>query len=90
MWDSARQSGTLTIEQRVALRMASSHASHQAKQVVDTAYHAAGGTAIFDSFPFARRFRDMHTVSQQVQAHFSVFEAIGQHFLGMPIHPRLI
>ena len=90
MWDSARQSGAMTIEQRVTLRMASSHASHVSKQVVDTAYHAAGGTAIFDSYPFARRFRDMHTVSQQVQAHYSVFEAIGQYYLGMPIHPRLI
>ena len=60
------------------------------KQVVDTAYHAAGATAIFESNPFERRFRDMHTVSQQVQAHYSVFEAIGQYYLGMPIHPRLI
>jgi alkylation response protein AidB-like acyl-CoA dehydrogenase len=90
MWNSASHSGTITIEQRVALRMASSHASHLARQVVDTAYHSAGATAIFDSNPFARRFRDMHTVSQQVQAHYSVFEAIGQYFLGMPIHPRLI
>jgi hypothetical protein len=66
-----------------------SHASHQAKQV-DTAYHAAGGTAIFEGNPFERRFRDIHTVSQQVQSHFSVFEAIGQHYVGLPLHPRLI
>jgi alkylation response protein AidB-like acyl-CoA dehydrogenase len=89
IWQGA-QAGDITIEQRIQLRMASSHASHQAKQVVDTAYHAAGGTAIFEDNPFERRFRDIHTVSQQVQAHFSVFEAIGQHFLGLPIHPRLI
>jgi hypothetical protein len=25
-----------------------------------------------------------------VQAHFSVFEAIGQYYLGLPLHPRLI
>lgn len=89
IWQGA-QSGDITIEQRIQLRMASSHATHQARQVVDTAYHAAGAMAIFEANPFERRFRDVHTVSQQVQAHFSVFEAIGQHYLGLPLHPRLI
>jgi alkylation response protein AidB-like acyl-CoA dehydrogenase len=89
IWEGARSSG-ITVEQRIQLRMASSHATHLAKQVVDTAYHAAGATAIFEANPFERRFRDIHTVSQQVQAHMSVFEAIGQYYLGMPLHPRLI
>jgi alkylation response protein AidB-like acyl-CoA dehydrogenase len=89
MWDGA-QARSITVEQRVGLRMAASHATHLAKQVVDAAYHAAGATAIFESNPFERRFRDMHTVSQQVQSHFAVFEAIGQVFLGLPLHPRLI
>jgi alkylation response protein AidB-like acyl-CoA dehydrogenase len=89
IWEGA-QAGGITIEQRIRLRMASAHATHQAKQVVDTAYHAAGATAIFESNPFERRFRDVHTLSQQVQAHFSVFEAIGQHYLGLPLHPKLI
>jgi len=89
IWQGAC-AGDITIEQRMQLRMASSHATYQARQVVDIAYHAAGATAIFESNPFERRFRDIHTVSQQVQAHFSVFEAIGQHYLGLPLHPRLI
>jgi alkylation response protein AidB-like acyl-CoA dehydrogenase len=82
--------GGITIEQRIQLRMASSHGSLLARQVVDTVYHAAGATAIFEGDPFERRFRDIHTVSQQVQSHMSVFEAIGQYFLGLPLHPRLI
>jgi len=89
IWNGARGNG-ITIEKRIQLRMASSHASHLAKQVIDTVYHAAGATAIFESNPFERRFRDVHTVSQQVQAHLAVFEAIGQYYLGLPLHPRLI
>ncbi len=89
MWEGA-QAGAITIEHRVTLRMAASNATHVAKHVVDAAYHAAGATAIFENNPFERRFRDMHTVSQQVQSHFAVFEAIGQYFLGLPLHPRLI
>jgi indole-3-acetate monooxygenase len=89
MWSGA-EARAVTLEQRVQLRMASCNASLVAKQVVDTAYHAAGATAIFESNPFERRFRDVHTVSQQVQAHAAVFEAVGQYYLGLPLHPRLI
>jgi alkylation response protein AidB-like acyl-CoA dehydrogenase len=84
------QAGCITLEQRLHLRMASCNASLVGRQVVDACYHAAGATAIFESNPFERRFRDVHTISQQVQAHYSVFEAIGQHYLGLPLHPRLI
>lgn len=90
MWDDAARTGALSIEHRLQLRMASTHASHQAKQVVDIAYHAAGASAIFESNPFERRFRDINTVSQQAQSQAQVFEAVGQYYLGLPLHPRLI
>ena len=89
MYEGA-QAGGITVEQRVQLRMASCNASNVGRQAVDACYQAAGASAIFESNPFERRFRDMHTVSQQVQAHASVFEAIGQYYLGLPLHPRLI
>jgi len=88
IWQAA-QSETVTIDQRVRLRMASIHASQQARQVVETAYLAAGATAIFASNPFERRFRDMHAVSQQAQSQFAIFEAIGRYFLGLSPNPRL-
>jgi len=50
---------------------------------VDYAYHAAGATAIFEQNPFERRFRDLHTVTQQSQGHFANFEAFGQALLGL-------
>ena len=75
--------GELTTEQRIAIRQASTYAIHQAKEVVDIAYHEAGSTAIFDVNPFERRFRDVNTVTQQVQGRRSHFETVGQHLLGM-------
>jgi indole-3-acetate monooxygenase len=89
IWQAA-QSGSITIDQRVRLRMASSHLSHTARQVCETVYLAAGATAIFESNSFERRFRDMHAVSQQSQSQFSIFEAIGRYFLGLPHGSRLI
>ena len=89
IWRAA-VAGTVTLDQRVRLRMASIHLSQQARQVAETAYLAAGAMAVFMDHPFERRFRDMHAVSQQAQAQFSIYEAIGQYFLGLPLHSRLI
>jgi len=74
---------TMTTEQRVNIRLAATFATHQAKEVADIAYHEAGAAAIFDANPFERRFRDINTVTQQVQAHPMHFEAVGAHLLGL-------
>jgi alkylation response protein AidB-like acyl-CoA dehydrogenase len=89
IWQAA-QTGTPTLDQRIRLRMASINATQSARQVVETTYLAAGATAVFESNPFERRFRDMHAVSQQAQSQFSIYEAIGRHFLGLPHGSRLV
>ena len=75
--------GHITLDQRMTVRLASTFAIHQSLQVVDTAYHAAGSTAIFEDNPFERRFRDIHTVSQQLQGRQEHFETVGQYLLGL-------
>ncbi len=80
--EAVKVAGELTTDQRMAIRQASTYAIHQAKEVVDVAYHEAGATAIFDANPFERRFRDVNTVTQQVQGRRSHFETVGQHLLG--------
>jgi alkylation response protein AidB-like acyl-CoA dehydrogenase len=89
IWQGA-QTGTPSMEQRIRLRMASINASQTAVHVVEQTYLAAGATAIFEANPFERRFRDMHAVSQQAQSQFSIYEAIGRHFLGLPHGSRLV
>jgi alkylation response protein AidB-like acyl-CoA dehydrogenase len=77
------RAGHITLEQRMTIRLASTFAIHQSMSVVDLAYHAAGSTAIFEENPFERRFRDIHTVSQQVQGRQEHFETVGQYLLGL-------
>ena len=74
--------GEVPTEHRMKIRQAATYAIHQAKEVVDVAYHEAGATAIFDANPFERRFRDVNTVTQQVQGRRSHFETVGMHLLG--------
>ena len=83
IWRDVAQSGGLTLDHNTTIRLASTWAIHQAREIVDTAYHAAGATAIFESNPFERRFRDVHTVVQQYQGRQAHFETVGQILLGL-------
>jgi alkylation response protein AidB-like acyl-CoA dehydrogenase len=83
IWRDIARSGRLTLDHNTTIRLASTWAIHQAKDVVDTAYHAAGATAIFENNPFERRFRDAHTVIQQYQGRQAHFATVGQVLLGL-------
>jgi alkylation response protein AidB-like acyl-CoA dehydrogenase len=60
-WKDLEAGATITVAQRMNIRMASTHAIHKAREAVDFAYDAAGATAIFEDHPLERRFRDVHT-----------------------------
>lgn len=83
IWHGVERSNALSLEQRMAIRLAASHAIQEAVRVADTAYHAAGATAIFASNPFERRFRDIHTMAQQLQGRRSHYETVGKFLLGV-------
>jgi alkylation response protein AidB-like acyl-CoA dehydrogenase len=82
IWDEARKTGLLTQDHLITIRMASTWAIQSAREVVAQLYAAAGALAIFNSRPFERRFRDIHTVTQQIQGHPAHFETVGQILLG--------
>ncbi len=83
IWRNVACAKRLTLDDNTTIRLASTWAIHQAREVVDTVYHAAGATAIFESNPFERRFRDVHTVIQQYQGRRAHFETVGQVLLGL-------
>jgi alkylation response protein AidB-like acyl-CoA dehydrogenase len=84
IWHQVGRTGGLSLDQHATIRLASTWAIHQSAAVVDTAYHAAGASAIFRDNPFERRLRDMHTVIQQYQGRQAHFETVGQVLLGLP------
>ena len=76
--------GPIEVADRARVRLATTHAIHGAIAVADWVYKAAGVDAIFPGSPFERRFRDMHTLSQQIQSRDAHYESIGQVLLGTP------
>ena len=82
IWQDLVAGDTITVAQRITVRMAATNAIHKAREAVDFAYNAAGATAIFESHPLERRFRDIHTVTQQLQGKIRHFETVGAWMMG--------
>ncbi len=78
IWDTADDVAPIGLQERVRVRLGCAHAIHTAVEVADYVYKAAGTSAIFLGTPFERRFRDIHTLSQQIQSRESHFEAVGR------------
>src|SRR5258708_7656650 len=82
IWKELCAGATITVAQRINIRMAATHAIHKAREAVDFAYNAAGATAIFENHPLDRRFRDIHTVTQQLQGQLRHFATVGAWMMG--------
>ena len=82
-WQSARENGVLTIEERIQVRLAATHAIRQASDVVNTAYSIQGSDAIFVSNAIQRRYQDMSVITQHIQGRLAHYDTAGQFFLGL-------
>jgi indole-3-acetate monooxygenase len=83
IWTGADDTGVIAIPDRARVRLACAHAIQEAVAVADYTYKTAGVDAIFAGSPFERRFRDMHTLSQQIQSRDAHFEAVGRIMFGI-------
>ena len=83
-WEVAQGEGRIATETRMSLRLAASHASHAARDVVDTAYELGGGSSLYETGPLARRFRDVHAATQHMLVNPATWELGGRLLLGLP------
>jgi alkylation response protein AidB-like acyl-CoA dehydrogenase len=79
----AAEAGALTLDTRARLRLAATHAVTSAARVVDVAYTAGGGTAIYATSPLQRCFRDIHVVTQHMMVAQPTLELVGRVLLGV-------
>jgi alkylation response protein AidB-like acyl-CoA dehydrogenase len=83
VWAIADDAGVIDIPSRARVRLACAHTIHEALAAADYAHKSAGVDAIFAGSSFERRFRDIHTLSQQIQSRDAHFEAVGRIMLGI-------
>jgi alkylation response protein AidB-like acyl-CoA dehydrogenase len=67
-WASAVSGEQPTLVQRARIRSAAAWVTDAAAAVVDMAYSAGGGSALYSTSPLQRRLRDVHAITQ----HFAV------------------
>ncbi len=85
IWEEVLAGVPLSDDHRARIRLASTFGIHEAKAAADTVYDAAGATAIFNDNAFERRFRDLHTVTQQMQGRRDHFRTVGAYMFGHPL-----
>ena len=83
VWQAVRARGRIDVAERIALRMAGTHAIRQSAAVVDSAYNLSGSSSIFAERAIQRRFQDIHVITQQIQGREAHYETAGQFFLGL-------
>jgi alkylation response protein AidB-like acyl-CoA dehydrogenase len=76
--------GPVSEAARVALRLAATHATRTSAEVVASMYDLGGGSAIYQSSPLQRRFRDAHTATAHFQVNPATYELLGRLLLGLP------
>ncbi|HEX4366030.1 MAG TPA: acyl-CoA dehydrogenase family protein [Rhodopila sp.] len=84
IYDYVVEHGEMTEHHAAMMRLASTWSINQSREAVNTMFHCAGSIAVFESQPFERRLRDIHTVSQQSQGRQLHYESVGQIMLGLP------
>jgi alkylation response protein AidB-like acyl-CoA dehydrogenase len=89
-WNSALETGQVSLEQRRDMRLATSHAVEQATQIIDTMYHLAGSVSIYRKSRLQRIFRDIHVVTQHLMVRPTSFEMAGRAFLGIDKDTELL
>ena len=65
-----------------ALNATAVWALQSAAAVVDTAYHAGGGSSVWSDAPLQRRFRDMHVATQHIAVSDAAFARQGAALMG--------
>ena len=82
-WDAAVRGCALSLENRAALRIASLLAVEHSVAAADLLYRLAGSSAIFQSCPLERCWRDVHTAAQHVQVQDGRWETAGRVLMGL-------
>jgi alkylation response protein AidB-like acyl-CoA dehydrogenase len=81
-WERALDGDPLTLDERVAIRLATANAMDTAIEVVDAVFHLSGGGALYDDNPLQRCWRDAHAGGQHLYFSSNHRARSGQALLG--------
>jgi len=83
-WAAAAAGNPLADEHKRRLRLAATNATLRSAEAVDLMYHAGGGSALYETSPLQRVFRDVHAATQHGMVAERTLEPVGRMALGLP------
>jgi alkylation response protein AidB-like acyl-CoA dehydrogenase len=82
-WEAALQGAEITLDRKLHMQLATTHAIVCAAKVIELVHTVAGTSAIRNEYPFQRYFRDVHTITQHAFASANRYESVGAQMLGI-------
>jgi alkylation response protein AidB-like acyl-CoA dehydrogenase len=89
-WETAVAGAPVSVEARVAMRLAAAHAAASGVAVADSAFTLAGGTAVYETSVLGRCLRDAHVMTQHIMVAPKLHETLGKHLLGVDFDASMI
>lgn len=89
-WREAEAGNAISLEGRVKLRLASTHATRICAKVCSDLHDLAGGSAVYLNNPLQRRFRDAHVMTQHMMIAPPTLEVAGRALLGLPTDDAML
>jgi alkylation response protein AidB-like acyl-CoA dehydrogenase len=83
-WALAQRDRRIPIEHRARLRLAATHMTRTAADVVRTVHELGGGAAIFSEHAQERRLRDAQTITAHMMTAPASYELVGRVLFGLP------
>ena len=84
IWDEACAGRMPPPEEQAEARAAAAYITELAQRVTTAAFQAAGGSALFDTNPLQRCFRDVYAAGRHFTVSQSAYRALGQFKLKQP------
>lgn len=84
-WIQVKTNPSITLEQRASLRLAATHMTRTAADVVRTVQDLAGGVSVFVADPLHRRLADAQTMTAHIMTAPATYELTGRALLGVPV-----
>ncbi len=90
-WRTTLAGQPVSMEQRRDLTLAAAHATRAASHATGIAHVNAGGTAVYETSPIERCFRDVHAATQHAGTSPRTFASAGRLLLGLaPDNPLIL
>ena len=84
-WGEAQTAPAISLDQRARLRLAATHMTRTAAEVVRTVQDLAGGGAVFLASTLQRRLADAQTMTAHIMIAPATYELTGRALLGVPV-----